>query len=116
MFIIVYIACFLELIVFTAYFIDDPTDRKCIEGEDVNFKCKVFPDCPSVKWIRNDKELVNNENCKITSRDSEHELTLRNTTMNDTGEYCVKIKKSLRIINLNVRGIYALKKLKRILR
>ncbi|VDI51462.1 Hypothetical predicted protein [Mytilus galloprovincialis] len=88
-----------------AYFLEDPADTECKEGEDAMFTCKVPTDSNSVKWTKDDKTITENEHYEMSSEDTLHTLTLKNTETSDSGEYWVHVGNISRRINLNIKGI-----------
>ncbi|CAC5414037.1 unnamed protein product [Mytilus coruscus] len=72
-------------------FLEEPNDIQCIEGEDAVLTCKLRPDLQAVKWFKNGKEIIQNEKCIMSTVDTQHKLTLKNTTAGDSGEYYVHV-------------------------
>lgn len=83
----------------------EPNDIHCIEGEDAILICKLRPDIPPIKWLKNCRELTQNEKCNISMEDTQHKLTLKNTTESDSGDYYVQVGFFSTKIQLIITGI-----------
>jgi hypothetical protein len=67
--------------------------KKVEEGKDVQMKCIVSKPNLKAKWTFNSK-VIKNMGTRILVESSEmvHQLTIRNVTMDDAGEYCLEIE------------------------
>ncbi|XP_063400197.1 obscurin-like [Mytilus trossulus] len=83
-------------------FLEEPIDIKCIEGEDAILTCKLRPNMPTLKWLRNGKEISQIERCFMSTVDTQHTLTIKNTTESDSGDYYVQVGKFSKKIQLNI--------------
>ncbi|OPL33412.1 hypothetical protein AM593_07226, partial [Mytilus galloprovincialis] len=83
-------------------FLEEPNDIHCIEGEDAILTCKLRPDIPPVKWLKNGRELTQNEKYIISKEDTQHKFTIKNTTESDSGDYSVQVGKFSKKIQLNI--------------
>lgn len=96
-----------EKFVFTDYFLQDPIDVDCIEGDDAIFTCKVRPGSPPLKLLRGCDEISQNENVEIyteNSIDNLQHVKLRKTQTSDSGEYRVQVGQFSRLILLKITG------------
>ncbi|CAG2216262.1 unnamed protein product [Mytilus edulis] len=76
----------------TDYFLEDPSNIHCIEGEDATFSCKIQPNSALVEWLKDGNKIESSDNCIVSKDDSQHELKLLNTKLKDNGEYCVQVE------------------------
>ncbi|XP_076116770.1 immunoglobulin superfamily member 22-like [Mytilus galloprovincialis] len=86
-------------------FLEEPNDIHCIEGEDAILTCKLRPDIPPVKWLKNGREFTQNEKYIISKEDTQHKFTIKNTTESDSGDYSVQVGIFSKKIQLNITGI-----------
>ncbi|VDI69242.1 Hypothetical predicted protein [Mytilus galloprovincialis] len=87
------------------YFLQDPTDVDCIEGDDAIFTCKVRSGSPPLKLLRGCDEISKNENVEIyteNSIDNLKHVKLRKTQTSDSGEYRVQVGQFSRLILLKI--------------
>lgn len=91
--------------VFTAYFLKDPSDIECKEGEEAIFTFQICSNSPSVILLKDGKDITGNDNCKMSSEGIHHELKLMDTKYTDAGEYIVQVGQSFRKVQLNIKGI-----------
>lgn len=94
-----------SIFVFTAYFLKDPTDIECKEGEEAIFTFQICSNNPSVILFKDGKDITGNDNYKISSEGTHHELKLMDTKYTDAGEYIVQVGQSYRKFLLNIKGI-----------
>ncbi|CAC5404128.1 unnamed protein product [Mytilus coruscus] len=87
------------------FFLEDPCNVECIEGEDAILTCKVRPGSPPVKWLKGDIEILHNEYNKMYNGYTQHNLKIRNTKTSDSGEYCVQVGRFFRKLHLRITGI-----------
>ncbi|VDI17324.1 Hypothetical predicted protein, partial [Mytilus galloprovincialis] len=83
-------------------FLDEPNDIHCIEGEDAILTCKLRPDMPPVNWLKNGREIIHNEKYIISTEDTQHKLTIKNTIESDSGDYNAQVGKFSKKIQLNI--------------
>lgn len=97
----------------TDYFLEDPCNIECREGQESLFTCKVRPNSPFVKWFKDGNEINQSDNCIISIEESQHKLKIQNTKPSDKGEYCVVVGTCSRKVQLNIKGMlaYELKKI-----
>lgn len=86
-----------------------------MEGEDAIVTCKIDSNSPSAIWLKDSNEIMVNKDC-IMSTVTEKlkrvlQLTLKNTKASDSGEYCVKVGKYSRKLQIKIIGIEEVKKL-----
>lgn len=86
----------------TDYFLEDPSNIDCIEGEDATFSCKIQPNSALVEWLKDGNKIESSDNCIVSKDDSQHELKLLNTKPKDNGEYCVQVGEFSRKMQLNI--------------
>ncbi|CAC5377716.1 TTN [Mytilus coruscus] len=86
----------------TGYFLEEPSNVECMEGEDARFTCKVSPRSTPVKWMKGGNEISQNEHCQMYSEDTDHILIIFNTKTSDSGGYSVKVGQSSRKMHLKV--------------
>lgn len=97
---------FLKLVIsLTDPFLEEPNDIHCIEGEDAILTCKLRPNSPTLEWLKNGKEITQIESCIMSTVDTQHTLTIKNTTESDSGDYYVQVGKFSKKIQLNITGI-----------
>ncbi|XP_065222721.1 neuroglian-like [Planococcus citri] len=70
-----------------------------VEGDKIGLRCDVYgyPD-PAVKWIRNGAEVTENQNLST----SYGNLTIRNATFADAGEYTIEATNRLSTVNSTI--------------
>ncbi|XP_060593614.1 uncharacterized protein LOC132748084, partial [Ruditapes philippinarum] len=67
--------------------------KKVEEGKDVQMKCIVSKPNQKAKWTFNGKVIKNMETrILVESSEMVHQLTIKNVTMDDAGEYCLEIE------------------------
>lgn len=93
----------------TDYFLEDPCNIECIEGQEAIFTCKVGPNSPFVKWFKDGNAIKQSDNCIISIVDKQHKLKIQNTKPSDRGEYCVVVGEFSRKVQLNIKGKFAYK-------
>nr|XP_006823021.1 PREDICTED: titin-like [Saccoglossus kowalevskii] len=71
-------------------------DLKALEGEKVQFECRVeaTPE-PTVNWFHNDRPVQESQDIKILSQKAEHSLVIREALPEDSGVYKVVAKNNL---------------------
>lgn len=96
------------------YFLKEPSDIKCIEGEDATLTCEVRPGSKHVKWFKDGIEIKQNEHYKMSIEGIQHKLelklTLKATKSSDSGEYIVQVRNFSRKVQLTIKGTIAVKK------
>lgn len=75
-----------------------------MEGNDALFTCKVRHKSPPPKWLKDNKEIVQNENYKTLHEYTEYKLRLKNVQLSNNGEYCVEVGKYSRKLKLNIKS------------
>lgn len=100
---------------FTDYFLEDPSNIECIEGEDATLTCKVRFENQPVNWLKDDKEITFNENCTMSKQGTKYNLILKKVKPEDSGEYCMQVGKISRKIQLKIIGIECIKHDKKLL-
>ncbi|VDI65032.1 Hypothetical predicted protein [Mytilus galloprovincialis] len=78
--------------------------QECIEGNSLQLTCSVYADNIEVKWYKEEHELQ----CQrylITSSEHDRMLTIKNTTVGDSGMYHVKAIKVQMKIPVTVKAI-----------
>ncbi|VDI09241.1 Hypothetical predicted protein [Mytilus galloprovincialis] len=88
-----------------AYFLKDPSDIECKEGEEAIFTFQIRSNSPSVILLKDGKDITENDNCKMSSEGIHHELKLINTKYTDAGEYIVQVGQSYRKVQLNIKEL-----------
>ncbi|CAC5377710.1 unnamed protein product [Mytilus coruscus] len=73
-----------------SYFIEEPSNVECMEGEDARLTCSVCPGRTPIKWMKGGNEISQNEHCQMYSEDTHHILIIFNTKTSDSGGYSVK--------------------------
>lgn len=91
--------------IFPEYFLEDPFNIECTQGEDAMLTCKIRAKSPSVKWSKDGNALIPNEKYKMSNDGIEHKLILKNADSGDSGEYCVEVGKASKKLQLKVIGI-----------
>ncbi|CAG2237395.1 ARHGEF30 [Mytilus edulis] len=89
-----------------AYFLKDPSDIECKEGEEAIFTFQICSDSPSVILLKDGKDITGNDNYKMSSEGTHHELKLMNTKYTDAGEYSVQVGQSYRKVLLNIKAYF----------
>lgn len=92
------------LISITDPYLEEPNDIQCIEGEDAILTCKLRPNITLVKWLKNGKEVTQMERCIMSTVDTQHTLTLKNTIESDSGDYYVHAGQFSKKIQLDITG------------
>ncbi|KAK9886796.1 hypothetical protein WA026_018449 [Henosepilachna vigintioctopunctata] len=63
-------------------------DKETIPSSNVTLSCTVLiSESVEIKWFKNDKQLTQDENCKMIFRNGVAELEIRKTSVSDEGEY-----------------------------
>ncbi|CAG2227944.1 unnamed protein product [Mytilus edulis] len=78
--------------------------HECIEGSTIQLTCSVYADNIEVKWYKEEHELQ----CQrylITSSEHDRMLTIKNTTVGDSGMYHVKATNVQMKIPVTVKAI-----------
>ncbi|XP_063448205.1 uncharacterized protein LOC134727748 [Mytilus trossulus] len=88
-----------------AYFLKDPSDIECKEGEEAIFTFQICLNSPSVILLKDGMDITGNDNYKMSSEGTNHELKLRNTKYTDAGEYSVQVGQSYRKVLLNIKEL-----------
>lgn len=93
------------------YFLEEPSDIECIEGQDATLTCQVRPGSTPVKWFKDGIEIKQNKHYKMSNKEKKHKLelklSLKETKSSDSGEYIVQVRKFSRKVQLTIKGTIA---------
>lgn len=78
--------------------------QECIEGNTLQLVCSVYADNIEVKWYKEEHE-IQCQRCLITSSEHDRMLTIKNTTVGDSGMYHVKANNVQMKIPVTVKGM-----------
>ncbi|CAG2199073.1 unnamed protein product [Mytilus edulis] len=78
--------------------------QECIEGNTIQLTCSVYADNIEVKWYKEEHE-IQCQRCLITSSEHDRMLTIKNTTVGDSGMYHVKANNVQMKIPVTVKAI-----------
>ncbi|VDI69318.1 Hypothetical predicted protein, partial [Mytilus galloprovincialis] len=85
------------------YFLEDPSNIECIEGEDATLTCKIRFENQPVNWLKDGKAITFNESCAKSNQGTEYKLIIKNVKSDDSGEYCMQVGTVSRKLQLKIK-------------
>lgn len=79
---------------------------KCKEKDDILFECqfnKVLPE-DQITWFKNGAEIKKDDRTFISADGLRHFLSIRNATVDDAGNYSIKIRDLNSSASCKVKG------------
>lgn len=80
--------------------------QKVIEGYSVQFDCELSCADVSGEWYKDDLKIESSNKFVITKSGTQNRLVVKNTSLDDKGEYSFKVKKISTKATLVVEGMY----------
>lgn len=81
--------------------------QECVEGETVQFECKVTKETP-VTWYKDDEPLADSDRHQLVSAGLVHKLIIAQAKLDDEAVYTVTSGPAKSTASLLVDGIYLL--------
>ena len=81
-------------------------DTSVPESETATFTCELSKPDKKVTWYKNGKEIVPDEHFEVKVEGTVHTLKVKDTALDDTAEYTVKLGEETSKAKLTVLGKY----------
>lgn len=85
-------------------FISKIDPQICVEGDTIQMTCSVYADGIEVQWYKGEQVLTESKNLLIHSYKTKRMLTIKKATVNDSGNYFVKVGNVEMEIPVTVKG------------
>ena len=83
-------------------------DTSVPESETATFTCEISKPDKKVTWYKNGKEIVPDEHFEVKVEGTVHTLKVKDTALDDTADYTVKLGEETSKAKLTVLGEYPL--------